>query len=69
MSKLRHSMQPLHDGALSARQIGVALGISKSTLSEMASYARAAGLKALQPMPPWQAGIAETAFYVRYFGQ
>lgn len=44
MSKLRHTLQLLHDGALSTRQIGAALGISKSTVSEIASYARVAGV-------------------------
>ena len=44
MSKLRHTLQLLHRGALSTRQIGAALGISKSTVSEIASYARVAGV-------------------------
>jgi len=44
MSKLRHTLQLLHAGALSTRQIGAALGISKSTVSEIASYARVAGV-------------------------
>ncbi|MBO0944191.1 MULTISPECIES: IS21 family transposase [Comamonadaceae] len=44
MSKLRHTLQLLHGGALSTRQIGAALGISKSTVSEIASYARVAGV-------------------------
>ena len=44
MSKLRHTLQLLHGGGLSTRQIGAALGISKSTVSEIASYARAAGV-------------------------
>ena len=44
MSKLRHTLQLLHGGALSTRQIGVALGISKFTVSEIASYARVAGV-------------------------
>jgi transposase len=44
MSKIRHTLQLLHSGQLSQRQIGVALGISKSTVSEIASYTRAAGL-------------------------
>ena len=44
MSKLRHTLQLLHAGALSTRQIGAAIGISKSTVSEIASYARVAGV-------------------------
>jgi transposase len=44
MSKLRHTLQLLHGGALSTRQIAAALGISKSTVSEIASYARVAGV-------------------------
>ena len=44
MSKLRHTLQLLHGGALSTRQIGAALGISKSTVSEIASYARVAAV-------------------------
>ena len=44
MSKIRHTLQLLHGGTLSTRQIGAALGISKSTVSEIASYARAAGV-------------------------
>lgn len=44
MSKLRHTLQLLHGGALSTRQIGAVLGISKSTVSEIASYARVAGV-------------------------
>lgn len=44
MNKLRHTLQLLHGGALSTRQIGAALGISKSTVSEIASYARVAGV-------------------------
>jgi len=44
MSKLRHTLQLLHGGGLSTRQISAALGISKSTVSEIASYARAAGV-------------------------
>ena len=44
MSKLRHTLQLLHGGALSTRQIGAALGISKSTVGDIASYARAAGV-------------------------
>ena len=44
MSKIRHTLQLLHGGTLSTRQIGAALGISKSTVSEIASYARVAGV-------------------------
>ena len=45
MNKLRHTLQLLHNGTgLSTRQIGAALGISKSSVSEIASYARAAGV-------------------------
>ncbi|MBP8191937.1 MAG: IS21 family transposase [Aquabacterium sp.] len=44
MSKIRHTLQLLHSGNLSTRQIGAALGISKSTVSEIASYTRAAAL-------------------------
>lgn len=44
MSKIRHTLQLLHSGNLSTRQIGAALGISKSTVSDIASYTRAAGL-------------------------
>lgn len=42
MSKIRHTLQLLHAGELSTRQIGAALGISKFTVSEIASYARVA---------------------------
>ena len=44
MSKLRHALQLLHEATLSTRQIGQALNISKTTVSEIASYARAAGV-------------------------
>lgn len=44
MSKLRNTLQLLHAGALSARQIGAALGISNSTVCDIASYARTAGV-------------------------
>lgn len=45
MNKLRHTLQLLHNGTgLSTRQIGAVLGISKSSVSEIASYARAAGV-------------------------
>ncbi len=42
------SVQLLHSGQLSQRQIGLALGISKSTVSEIASDTRAAGLDGAQ---------------------
>lgn len=38
MSKIRHTLQLLQAGALSTRQIGAALGISKSTVSEIGSH-------------------------------
>ena len=44
MSKMRQTLQLRHSGNLSQRQIGSALGISKSTVSEIASYTRAVGL-------------------------
>ncbi|CAM3884258.1 hypothetical protein POHY109586_24350 [Polaromonas hydrogenivorans] len=44
MSKIRHTLQLLHSGNLNTRQIGAALGISKFTVSDIASYTRAAGL-------------------------
>ena len=44
MSKIRHTLQLLHGVALSPRQIGAALGISKSTVIEIASYARVASV-------------------------
>jgi transposase len=44
MSKLRHTLQLLNGGALSTRQIAAALGISKSTVGDIGSYARAAGV-------------------------
>jgi hypothetical protein len=43
VSKIRHTLQLLHGGTLSTRQIGAAPGISKSTVSEIPSYARVAG--------------------------
>ena len=42
ISKIRHTLQRLHSGNLGQRQIGAALGISKSTVSEIGSYTRAA---------------------------
>lgn len=44
MSKLRHTLELLHSGTLSTRQIGAALGISKTTVSDIASCARAAAV-------------------------
>ena len=44
MSKIRQALQLLADGSLSTRQVAAALGISKSTVSEIAMYARDAGV-------------------------
>ncbi len=44
MSKIRQALQLLADGSLSTRQAAAALGISKSTVSEIAMYARDAGV-------------------------
>lgn len=44
MNKIRHTLQLLHGQQLSTRQIAQALGISKSTVGEIASYARAIAL-------------------------
>ena len=44
MSKIRQALQLLHGANLSQRQVAAALGIAKSTVSEIASYTRAAGL-------------------------
>ena len=38
MSKIRHTLQLLYSGNPSQPQIGAALGISKSTVNEIASY-------------------------------
>ena len=40
MSKIRQTLQLLADSGLSARQVAAALGISKTTVSEIAMYAR-----------------------------
>jgi len=44
MSKIRRTLQLLADSGLSARQVAAALGISKTTVSEIAMYARDAGV-------------------------
>lgn len=44
MSKIRQTLQLLADASLSARQVAAALGISKSTVSDIAMYARDAGV-------------------------
>jgi transposase len=44
MSKIRQTLQLLGDSGLSRRQIAAALGISKTTVSEIALYARDAGI-------------------------
>jgi len=44
MSKIRQALQLLADGRLSTRQVAAALGISKTTISEIAMYARDAGV-------------------------
>ncbi len=44
MSKIRHTLQLLHSANLSQRQVAAVLGIAKTTVSEIASYTRAAGL-------------------------
>jgi transposase len=44
MSKIRQTLQLLADASLSMRQVAGALGISKSTVSEIALYARDAGI-------------------------
>lgn len=44
MSKIRQALQLLADSGLSARQVAAALGISKSTVSDIAMYARDAGV-------------------------
>lgn len=44
MSKIRQALQLLADSGLSLRQVAAALGISKSTVSEIAMYARDAGV-------------------------
>ena len=44
MSKIKRALQLLADAGLSTRQVAAALSISKSTVSEIAMYARTAGL-------------------------
>lgn len=44
MSKIRQALQLLADSGLSRRQVAAALGISKTTVSEIALYARDAGV-------------------------
>ena len=44
MSKIRRTLQLLSDSGLSTRQVAAALGISKTTVSEIALYARDAGV-------------------------
>jgi transposase len=44
MSKIRQALHLLADSSLSTRQVAAALGISKSTVSEIAMYARDAGV-------------------------
>jgi transposase len=44
MSKIRRTLQLLADSGLSTRQVAAALNISKSTVSEIALYARTAGI-------------------------
>lgn len=44
MSKIRQALQLLADSGLSTRQVAAALGISKTTVSEIALYARTAGI-------------------------
>ena len=44
MSKIRRTLQLLADCGLSARQVAAALNISKTTVSEIAMYARDAGV-------------------------
>ena len=44
MSKIRQALRLLADSGLSMRQVAAALGVSKSTVSEIAMYARDAGV-------------------------
>jgi transposase len=44
MSKIRQALQLLAESGLSTRQVAAALGISKTTVSEIALYARDAGV-------------------------
>jgi transposase len=45
MSKIRRTLQLLADSGLSTRQVAAALSISKTTVSEIALYARTAGIE------------------------
>ncbi len=45
MSKIRQALQLLADAGLSSRQVATALNISKTTVSEIALYARDAGTR------------------------
>jgi len=44
MSKIRQALQLLADSGLSTRQVAAALGVSKTTVSDIAMYARDAGV-------------------------
>lgn len=44
MSKIRQTLHLLADSGLSMRQVAAALGISKTTVSDIAMYARDAGV-------------------------
>ena len=44
MSKIRQALQLLADASLSTRQVAAALGISKTTVSDIAMYARDVGV-------------------------
>lgn len=44
MSKIRRVLHPLYEAKLSQREAAAAIGLSKSSVGEIASYARAAGL-------------------------
>lgn len=44
MSKIRQALQLLADSGLSTRQVAAALGVSKTTVSDIALYARQAGV-------------------------
>ena len=44
MSKIRQALRLLADAGLSMRQVAAALGVSKSTVSEIAMYARDVGV-------------------------
>ena len=50
MSKIRHTLQLLHSGNLSTRLIGAALGISKSTVSEIVSYTAKVPAGTMRPL-------------------